>query len=65
MILLSVTTLVSFMAPVIISGEAALGAELFLYNLLFDILFCQVIIAGTIILMKRRENIQKKYGVQQ
>ncbi len=65
LILLCVATLASFMAPVFISGEAALGAELFLYNLLFDIVFCQVIIGGTVILLKRRENIQKKYGVQQ
>ena len=65
LILLCITTLATFMAPVIISGEAALGAELFLYNLLFDIVFCHVMIGGTIILLKRRENIQKKYGVQQ
>ncbi len=65
LILLAITTIASFIAPVVISGEAALGAELFLYNLLFDIVLCHVIIGGTIILMKRRENIQKKYGVQQ
>lgn len=65
LILLCVTTLAVFVAPVLVSGEAALGAELFLYNLLFDLVFCHVIVGGTIILLKRRENIQKKYGVQQ
>ncbi|MBO5408294.1 MAG: hypothetical protein J6A61_02675 [Clostridia bacterium] len=65
LILLCITTLAAFMAPVVISGEAALSAELFLYNLLFDIVFCHIIVGGTIILLKRRENIQKKYGVQQ
>lgn len=65
MILLSITTLCSFVAPVFISGEAALGAELFLYNLLFDVILCHIIIGGTIILCKRREAIQEKYGVSQ
>lgn len=65
LVLLCVVTLVTFVAPVIISGQAALDAELFLYNLLFDIVLCHVIVGGTITLTKRRENIQKKYGVQQ
>lgn len=65
LIILCVATLAAFIAPVIVSGEAALGAELFLYNILFDIVLCHVMIGGTLILLKRRENIQNKYGVQQ
>lgn len=65
LILLCLLTLVTFVTPVMISGEAALGAELYLYNLLFDVVFCHVVIGGTLVLLKRRENIQKKYGVQQ
>jgi len=65
MILICTTTLAVFLAPVIISGEAALGAELFLYNLFFDIVLCYVIVGGTIMICKRRETIQKKYGVEQ
>ena len=65
MILLSVTTLCSFVAPVFISGEAALGAELFLYNILFDVILCHIIIGGTVIICKRREAIREKYGVEQ
>lgn len=65
MILICITTLAVFLAPVIISGEAALGAELFLYNLLFDIVLCYAIVGGTIMLCNRRDNIQKKYGVKQ
>ncbi len=65
MIMLCITAMASFVAPVFISGEAGLGAELFLYNLLFDIVLCQVVVGGTVTLCKRRENIQKKYGVEQ
>ena len=65
MILLSVTAFCSFVAPVFISGEAALGAELFLYNLLFDVILCHIIIGGTVIICKRREAIREKYGVNQ
>ena len=65
MIFLCVAALAAFVAPIFVSGEAALGAELFLYNLLFDVVLCHVIIGGTLILLKRREAIQNKYGVQQ
>ncbi len=65
MILLCVITLFCFVAPVIISGEAALCAELFLYNLFFDIVLANVLIGGSIILVKRRESVQQKFGVQQ
>lgn len=65
LILLCVAALFAFMAPIFVSGEAALGAELFLYNILFDVVLCHVIVGGTMILLKRRENVQKKYGVQQ
>ena len=65
LILLCVAALAAFVAPIFVSGEAALVAELFLYNLLFDVVLCHVIISGTLILLKRREAIQNKYGVQQ
>lgn len=65
LILLCITALAAFIAPVFISGEAGLSGELFLYNILFDIVLCHVVVGGTVILLNRREQIQKKYGVDQ
>ena len=65
MILLSITALATFVTPVFISGEVGLGAELFLYNILFDIVLCHVAIGGTVVLCKRREAVQQKFGVEQ
>ncbi len=64
-ILLCITALATFVTPVFISGEAGIGAELFLYNILFDIVLCHVAIGGTVVLCKRREAVQQKFGVEQ
>lgn len=65
MIILSLISLFAFIAPIIISGEALISENLFCYNILFDILFVNIVVGGFIIASARREKLREEYGVNQ
>ncbi len=51
--------------PIIISGGFELGRALYLFNILFDLMLISALIAGGRVLLERRENLTKKYGIRQ
>lgn len=65
MIILSLISIFAFCAPIIISGEALISENLFCYNILFDILFVNIVVGGFIIASARRDKLREQYGVNQ
>ena len=65
MIMMSFISLFAFVAPIIISGEALISENLFCYNILFDILFVNIVVGGFVIASARRDKLREQYGVNQ
>lgn len=51
--------------PIILSGGFELGRALYIFNILFDLMLISTLIAGGRVLLERRENLTKKYGIKQ
>jgi len=51
--------------PIILSGGFELGRALYMFNILFDLMLISALIAGGRVLLERRENLTKKYGIRQ
>ena len=51
--------------PIILSGGFELGRALYMFNILFDLMLISALIAGGRVLLERRENLTKKYGIKQ
>ena len=53
------------MDPLILYGEAALSENMFLFNIVYDIILLNAVIGGTIIASNRRDTLKEKYGINQ
>ena len=51
--------------PVIYSGIANIGKNMFVFQMFFDVMVLIILVAGSGILVKRRKNLVDKYGVNQ
>ena len=51
--------------PIILSGSFELSRSLYMFNILFDLMIVTTLIAGGRVLLERRENLTKKYGIKQ
>ena len=64
LIMLSIIAFCVFCAPVIISGQANIARNLFLYNIFFDIILIYAIIGGITVAANRRDKLKLKYGIK-